>query len=555
MSSRSYSAVAAFVDGTYRISPAVSGLSAAIAAVHEESHGIIRRSTLFGALLARAHKAVVEQRLAGIVEHGLLSRGRTSEEVLATFQALTEAAQGDGYADAAKAELASLPEYSYYFDIGAELTAEVDVPAAKLVVLEGVIRFCWSSCHLLNCLEGDDLCSTLNALPALAYPDQRLAHIRADWSPDVAMAIREALEEHDPYFAMLRGKSFSEVFNPLHNVQLPEFSVFVDPEQRFDQLQHQMIMVHAEHCERAAAFVADRLVDRYAGTPLAGVSSAEVWRRLESWLRSLRGPIDSVGLALIEIAENLPRRRKAYLQTSVEWDKHTELPIVGVRFWQSFTANFDVGDVYPSPCVDNHEVFYAIRHRLVHSRPHGPMATEERVPIALHPDLGREASVPLAEWIPLPVIVAVWTSIILANPLDWNVKLHALANAGYKVWLVVDTEPQATVRLLRANVGEVNGFYHAPLADRKHMGGLVVRCLERPFAVLRGVVFPGRDHTLKSIVTMLRRELHDDFRGFGQSIDLYQGSLEKRHEGIALVEWLMDYEYVFSYAPSKGGHS
>lgn len=553
MSTMLHSPAASFVDGKYLIRAAVVGRSAGVAAVHEETHGIVRRSTLYGALLTKARTAVTENRVADIVEQGLLSRGRTSEEVLATFVSITQA-RWSGYGNVEDIELGSLPDYRYYYDVGGELTQGMDVHAAKAALLEGIVRFCWSSHHLLDCLEADSPWSMLPMLPALAYPDQRLSLLRRNWSGEWVAAEREALEARYPYFAALRGKSFAEMFDPTLGLPTSPGRIMLDPEQQIGQLRLQRARTYSQMSELAVAMLADRLVERYAGTPMAGVRTTEVMDRL-----TLAAPAPSaaepVGLNLIEVAENLPRRRKVLLQESVEWDRRDELPIVGVRSWRSFTANFEIdhGSTRPYAVGDDDVTIYAIPHWLGPANRPAPV-DDTAVPVAVHPGFDSGDSPSFGTWMPVPVIVAAWTSIVVADPQAWLVNLHVLAQGDYKAWLVVDTEPQVLVRLLRKQLGEVNGFFHAPHGDRRHLGGLVVRCLEGTGAALRGIIFPGRDHTLQGIVTMLRSELADDFRGFGMSIDLHEDSRRKRNEGTALVDWLIDYEHTFSYS-RQGGRS
>lgn len=547
------SATAMFVDGQYLIGPSVSGRRATVAANHEEAHGLIRRSTPYGILLSQMHAAAARDPDVASAAHELSSRARTSEEVFATFSSINSAIWA-GYRDAESTELGEFSEYRYYYNLGVGLTAGIDVRWLRNVFLEGAVRFCWSSIEIADFLRDDRTHADVAQLSTLAFPDSRFKRLCTEWTPACAAAWVQTIEARFPYVVALRNLSFAELFDPLHQFKSQldtQSTIWMDPELQLGQLQTARATTWAVQSEGLVGFVADRLADRYAGTPMAAPQTAEVQNLIKAKRPDMLGkPRDVVGTGIIENAQNLVQRRRAQTQATVEWDARYELPIVGWRSWRSFVDNFHFTEAMRAPPPDDGEAIYAIAHSLI-ARALSSCVAPEDLTLALHPGFQSEAPVPLSEWMQAPVIVAAWSSLVARDHESWIFNVHKLNRAGFKVWMVVDTEPQQFVRMMRSQLGEVNGFHHAPCRDRPHIGALVVRCLERsdhPPCALRGLVFPGRDHTLKIILNMLRTEMTDDFRGFGTSIELHAESRAKRLEGQALVEWLMNNEFIFTFA-------
>ena len=546
-----HSSVASFSGLHYRIRSDLPRSSAAIAAAHEEAHGIIRRSTLYGHLISEINSVGAahldnNKRWA----HVLLSRGRTSDEVYATFNSIMHATWAGGEA-VAISELQGFPEYIYYYDIGKEFTSVIDIPYFKILVLEGLIRFCWSSKKIHEFLETNEPWSAIQSLPGLAFPDDRMSHLRKDWLQNVQSEVWAALQQKFPLASFLRGKSHSEVYDPLHSIKssLPKDTMMIDTGWELNDIKHDIEFKIEFISEQVINFVADYLTNTYEGTPLAALHTAEIVAFIEDKRQKADGnwkPHNDLGI--IEQVENLSKKHKPTIVPELNWKRNEERPIMGVRSWQSFTENFEVSETLQKNRTLESEVVYATAYSLM---PSAGQKTRGYVdlPLALYPDWEDERRPAITTWMSEQVIVAVWTSIMLINLMDWLIHFHLLNDAGYKVWLVADTEPHAVIQSTRKLLPEVNAIYHAPHQSRPNVGGLVIRCLGDPLlnsSCLHGIVFPGLSHTLDHILKMIRYLLKDDFRGFNP-LEFSETSRARRYEGIALVEWLIANEHTFYY--------
>lgn len=552
MSQLKHSSVASFSGLHYRIRSDLPRSSAAIAATHEEAHGIIRRSTLYGHLLSEINSVGAAQRDNNKRwAHILLSRGRTSDEVYATFNSITHVTWLGGEAVAIR-ELQGFPEYIYYYGIGKEFTSVVDIPYLKILVLEGLTRFCWSSKKIHEFLKANEPWSAIQSLPGLAFPDDRMSHLRKDWLQNVQSEVWAALQQKFPLANFLRGKSGSEVYDPLHSIKssLPKDVMMLDVGWEINEMKHDNLFAMASMSEQVVNFVADYLTDTYEGTSLAALRTAEVVAFIQDKRQEADGKWQPIlnELGIIEQVENLSKKRKPTILPKLKWKRSEELPIMGVRSWQSFSENFEVSETLQASRNLESEVVYATAYPLTPSARQKTRGCVD-LPLALYPDWEDERRPAISTWMSAHVIVAVWTSIMLKNLMDWNIQFHELNDAGYKVWLVADTEPHAVIQATRKFLPEITAIYHSPRQSRPNVGGLVIRCLEDPLhnsSCVHGIVFPGLSHTLDHILHMIRRLLKDDFRGFNP-LEFRETSLARRHEGIALVEWLIANEHTFYY--------
>jgi hypothetical protein len=542
-------AKASFVNGYYRIRPNLSPAGAAVAASHEEAHGIIRRSTLYGFLLSAVLSA--EKKFASadnVLAQVLLSKGRTSEEIFATFYSITWGlwvGSEHGTAHLAERELAAHPEYTYYYQLGKDLAADFSSPLAKIVVVDGIVRFCWSSERLGQFLDRSSNWSDVLSLPSLAFPDKRMAALRADWfePSGIRATIRERLSSMEK---IIGGKSSSELHDPFH--EFAKGGIFMsDNDPEVIKKRNENAVWVAMLTETSAIAVADALCENYDSTPMSGRRTQDVHKFIiDNRKRSAASSSNAFKQpwGIIEQVENLPKRHRARRVSKPGWIGGNELPmpILGLRSWRSFSSNFELPDDLHNLRKPESDVLYLTAYS-------GPLdaGDEEAVlPIAIYP--GPVANLSrLLDWIPPPAIMAVWTSLMLPDCERWISCFRALSRRNYRIWLVVDTEPQTVVRSTRSLLPEVNAFFDAPLRDRPNLGGLIVRGLEGVGAdVVRGLIFMGLQNTVSYVVAMLRRDLGDDFRGLNP-IEIIELSVLRGKEGIAIVNWLMANEHVFSY--------
>lgn len=538
-----YVSRAAFVAGTYSIDPALGMRSAAIAAAHEEAHGIIRRSTLYGWLLnhlvgVRTHDLAASD----VFGHKLFSRGRTSEEIFATFSGLNGAIfHGDQ--EAYSRELGDNPEYRYYYDIGADLTSAFADPLIKDIVLEGVVRFCWSSVWLEGHLDPLDR-AALDQIPAAAVPDVRLKRLISDWSTILVDGFVDACFRQ-PVFAALRGRSASQLFNPLHDLNLDGMIVNDADRVVEQQSMKQRTMVSLMQ-GRAVEFAADYLADRYEGTELAALSVA----RSTEWLDRRSAPARRDALNLIERVRNLADRRKVQLQPALELNRDNDLAFIGIRSRESFISNFgpllDVGTGDQS----HPHMVYAAPYRLS-SGPLHQVDEEEVVDMAWRP-LPPEVSITamVRSLVADRAVVAIWSSIVLADLPRWRDSIRDISRSGCRPWIVVDTDPQITLSAIEPLINEVRAFGHIPVLTKPGLGGLAVGTIAETPCGLRGLVFMGMLHTLKMIEIMIGQRLKDNFRGIGGPI-FHSWDRQNHFEGRALVRWLAQHEFVFEYKRSS----
>lgn len=545
-----FSARASFVSGHYTINPDLSPREASIAALHEEAHGIIRRSTLYGLLL---HRIVPPGRetLSAVdgLAHKLFSLARTSEEVHATFSSLASAIWA-GDIDASRRELAGAPEYQYYFDIGAKLTETFENLHVRTLVLEGIVRFCWSSRTLEALFGGAPTRERLAELPACAYPDRRLAVLRKQWPAILAEGLADKILER-PEIAVFLGKSFSALHDPLHAIrgEIGD-AVVMDPDGAIrGQFQKQALMA-ARLSEAATGFVADCLAEHYEGTDLSAATVRESFALIE---RARKLPCEAPNrMGLIERVSNLAERRHIRLCDALEWRPAEQGRITGMRAPASFERNFGL----PAEAQWDRTVPFVIYATAQDPGSGASPGAEGSVglDIALCPPGPEEPAERLRRWLPAPGIVSLWSSLLIDAPALWAAQLPKFRASNHLPWVVVDRDPYAVLMKVRPLIEEVHGFLHQPVAKRPALGGLAVSTMvadEAHSSGLRGLVFMGTVHTLQMIAMMLKKELGSDFRGMGGPIFHDQSRL-KRNEGRALVNWLSANEHVFDFGGQNG---
>lgn len=536
-----YTARARFVGTNYVIARALAGPPAIIAAQHEEAHGIIRRSTLYGWLLNRllpteGHALDSEDTFA----HKAFSRGRTSEEVFATFSSINFAVFA-GYSNAVEHELSTSPEYRFYYDIGAALTSAFADPTIKNIVIEGAVRFCWSSAHLLSALGYPLDRVALDALPGSAWPDRRLARLRGDWPQIISEGLVETCLGR-PEFAFFRGRSFREIYDPTYGLDV-EDRIIQDGDGAFRRQAIKQAEMAGLCWEHAAMFVADHLASRYGESDYTAMSTALSYDWIDKNSQSVRRD----RLNLIEGVANLAVPRRVKLHDTIVWDCGWERLIFGIRKTDSFVSNFalpaeaDIDDT-------RRFVLYASRHHLDTSR---EFDETDVLDIALCP-LPPEAPVgTLLGWLPAErTITAVWSSLILLDQDLWRQKIQEIAAADRFPWVVIDSDPYEALAALRPLIEEVRGFRHIPMPSRRGFGGLAVSALPGFGSGLHGLVVMGMVHTLDFVVAMMAEQLGDDFRGLEGPI-LNHEDRSKWHEGRALVTWLAENELTFDFGGTK----
>lgn len=540
------SKIASFTGGTYRIATGLSTNSAATAGAHEEAHGIIRRSTLYGCLLSLVENATVVTSGTHATAHSLFSRGRSSEEVFATFFSIT-LAKLSGYLDVESVELERFPEYRYYYEIGRKLTAGINSDFIKNIIIDGVIRFCWCSSSLVSILRESDNFLDVRSLPATAFPDRRMFDLLERWEHKDVQQIFLTLKVKFPRLDQLSRMSFAEMYDPLYQLK-QEFQgkdvMFLGFDEQ-ERLAHMMSVSIASLQERAVMHVMDFLVAKYKDTQLCAEASETVLEiiheRRKAHIKNNSSIQDPP--PILEQLENLSEKKTVRVQPWPSWNPGERSIIVGIRTWNSLTENFNVPAQWRNSQDGSAEARYFLGEDVALDGIE-EISTDKPEGSTLY------LAVPMSIIAMIGGIVAVWASWLLQDTERHFSYCEKLAALGNRIWVVVDVSPKQAIDLVRLGLSEVNAFFSSSGPLQPNVGGLVVRGLDPNYMAVKsffqGAVFSGYFHTLQIVLRSLKLELGDCFRGMA-SIDFGSYTAQSRADGESLVKWLFTNERHFSF--------
>ena len=550
----SATSIASFLDGTYHISSKLGRVDAAIAATHEEMHGIIRRSSFYGLLLSRAAAEPVEDNLHFREwAHWISSRARTSEEVVATFAALSLAGwSGRDTAAGASLALKVYPEYNHYYQLGSALTRDIETPYFRSAVLEGLVRFCWCSEHIRKFSVNGEHLKDLVTLPSLAFPDNRLYYLRKHWIGSMSRELNCALKKRYRQFIETIKKNYPKIDDLKHDTMDHNprllFVHTANGAEAFAQMQYAIVLSMAVLNEQIVNFVIDGLSRSFRGTDLASPRSRDIMRFLEAQSdptsngKTLSNAIQGIGI--IEVVVNRSHKRRVTLQIRPESTVWFGEPIVGLRSWDSLQSNFELSTTAMATHVEGSCALYGF------AVPE-PNTTEDAFcKMGLKATFAEQAPSSARQLVHPPAVLAIWSALFIDNIAYWDQCIHTLAAERWSVWIICDIEPNRLIRMMMPMLSEANGLFYSGSRGHDELGFLIVRQLgpfDRRTKPVQGLIFPGLRHTLEMIVDKIQREMGDNFHGAGHGPDLHEESFIRRREGERLSEWLLFSELTFGY--------
>jgi hypothetical protein len=523
--------VAAFGAGSYTIVGDLDGPAHALAAMHEDLHGIVRRSTVFGSIL-RIVQHTLATSAAEIDQaflYQLASRGRTSEEVFATYGAFLDA-RGHSAVGAAAADRAirENPGYAVYAAIGEELVGQQPLAVAR-VVLEGIVRFLWSSrdLPLIESVAADY--TLLRAVRPQAFPDRRLAILRQTWTPAIAQACTDAIGQDA--IALLTRR----IPTPRELYQVPDDTMFIlppDAAAEANKVISQMVMAKAITAEELVGTVFDRLCDAFPTGPLATPRHEEVMAYATASKKLAQGQART-GSEFPEILVLRPDRQR------VRSLHITQVPRKVALFVRRRTQFVEQLDLVDGRLPESEMVSYQAWGAALQVHEDAPES-----PLDIHVlDTPVESPAWAASVMRDNALLAIWASALLANPEPF----FGLSRGRAGVWLICDVQPRELVRMTRELVPELRAEWIAPLRSRPAVGAIVAPQVGTAGAI-DGIVFPGSATVCTGqLVMMLKSELGDNLRGVGSALLISEEGHRRHAESKFLADWLVRTERQLSF--------
>jgi hypothetical protein len=526
--------IAKFKAGAYLITGNLATVDHAVAAVHEDLHGIIRRSTPFGEILRVAEGKLAASTAETDVAflHMLTGRGRTSEEVLATYGAVLSARSAGPEKPAALAAQKSLLTnvgYGLYAKIGEELVG-TELPAVASVALDAIIRFCWSACALppIEAVAAD--LNVLRTVSPEAFPDRRLALLRKSWTTSKLQECISVLDDETRTLLTRKQPTARELF------QVPDDAVFVlppDAATEVNQLLLQLATAQAMALERSVTIVFDKLCAMYPDGPLSARSNEEVLRYLAT-SRLLPTGKAPTGFAFPEVLQLRAEPRKVRPIDAQEVPRGAAAAFVRLR--EAFEEQLQwLGGTRPPGRLTAYRA-WAVALQTT--------AQDQALPIRIMDTDVKDPEVLAHRILEGSNLVAIWASAYLSSP-----RIFAnLFNRGAGVWLICDVQPDELLAATRSLIPELHAQWLAPAPERQNAGVLVAQQVGGSSGRLDGIAFPSSAIACQSqVLPAMHTVLGDSLRGVGPGPLLYEESHRRHAEAVFLARWLVETEMTFSF--------
>jgi hypothetical protein len=524
--------VGKYVGGRYHVQVGLDPFEAGIVAAHEEAHGILRRSSAFGAILTTARRAVAATsgNRGPFLLHALASRSRTSEEVHATYQSFRTAASFPERHDTVREILQRHPSYRLYFDIGEELVGREPIAPLANAALDALLRFCWSARPLAAIKVPIRNLDDLRKIPSSAFPDTRLHSLRRTWEEeDLRQFMDAVMGEEQAKLRELFGKPFQELYHPFASALqslIPPGAAFIGTADFDRQLQqksssHVLFMASIEESLVQKGYA--HLARKYAGTPLEALGPDE----LNSYVMKVRKAYRSSA----EVPEvTLIRSRPTEVRIMAEPPSRTDWRLVFIRTRESFDQHFAVvGTELPAR---GRAVVYSVQ-----AAPPEDLQADEALPVQLEPADPRKLATAVRKLSGRLGLAVVFASVVAQAPAKIWPEVESLHALGAHIWLVGDLAPRQCVRMARSRMPEARAFWYSP--SHPNVGGLIMPQVGNA-GPLQGVVYMGSRVSMVGLVRgILIDELGDDFRGFGPTLHVYEESYRREKEGQFIARWLL----------------
>jgi len=526
--------IATFGAGALFITGSLTPADHAVAAVHEDLHGIIRRSTPFGAILRVVEgmlaRSTAETDIAFL--HMLSSRGRTSEEVLATYGTLLSAISAGPDKPAALAAQKALVTnvgYSVYAKVGEELVGK-ERPAVAGVALDAIMRFCWSARALppIEAVAADH--NVLRKVSPEAFPDRRLALLRKSWSVAKLRECLSVLDRKTRRLLAAKRPTARELF------RVPDKALFVlspDVATEVSQLLTRLATAKAMAFERSVPIVFDKLCTMYPTGPLAASSNEEV-RRYVATSKQLPAGQARTGYGFPEVVQVRAERRKV---RSVDAKQVPHGAAVFVRFREDFEKQLQwVGAKRLPRRIAAYQVWLAALQTTAHT---------EALPIRVLDTDGDDPRLLARRILKGSRLIGIWASTYLASP-----QLFAdLFRRDAGVWLICDVQPDALLESTRSLIPELRAEWFGPVNNPGI--GVMVAPQVGTAGPLDGIAFPGSTAVCNGqLLAVMYTVLGDSLRGVGPSVLLGEEAHRRQTEAALLARCLVETEQTFSFLGS-----
>ncbi len=274
-----------YVGGNYIVHSELEQIDATITAVHEEMHGILRRSTGYGQLLLDAQRLLPIYPEESFWIHLLSSRARTSEEVHATYQSIRQAIHF-GHGKAAQLLIDKFPSYKLYYNIGNALVGAEPRSDLANIFLDSIVRFCWSPAVLSDVPFPLKDFKDLKKLPTEQFPDERFKRVRSILTKEHLYNLLhdifgERLEALLELFSV-DPRHLSDPMGAALNDIIPEGFTFMassDFERQRLEIAKSQSIFYATMLENTASALYDALVANYQNTSLEALPTSIILDR------------------------------------------------------------------------------------------------------------------------------------------------------------------------------------------------------------------------------------------------------------------------------------
>lgn len=526
-----------YVGGRYHVSAEVKFHEHAIVAAHEEAHGILHRSSAFGAILTAAEKLLTRHnaRESAFTLHLLASGSRTSDEVHATYQSLRTA---QSWKYDLNQILKQFPSYQMYYNIGQQLVGDESLEIVANAALDSIIRFCWSDAELESCeLPFHDV-AELNNIQRSSLPDNRFRRFRECWNAaELSKFVSGMLGEDSDSLRKLFSSNPRELADPTGHAlrqiaDAGELQLIIPPDSQavMQSQNYAWTMMVSSLIERIVMRGYELLVEQFRATDLAGIPTDRLYPYLNRAREARR-----TGISVPEITLFRPNPVDVSLQAL---RPNSSRRMIFLRSREEFGNTFG---------IEKKEQIKSGSLVLYSPVAVFPEDTKEDVPTVLEADgIDPVDVVNMASRAGTPdLLLVVFASVVVAHhKLLWPV-LERLSEEGFFVWIVGDVAPEICIQEVHPRMPEMRGFWHS--SSPLNFGGLVLP--QVGFAgFVEGVVFLGSRNTMEGlIVPTLSRLIGDDMRGYGSCPLFDERAVLRERMGQYLAEWLMRLEHASSF--------
>lgn len=533
--------IANFVAGKYTVQAGLPPDDHIYAAHHEENHGIIRRSTSFGALLRNFEAKYARSKNASEIFglHMLVSQSRTSEEVFTTHSAIIMVNWAIKNNEA-REKLANQPLYLLYDQIGRSLVGSEHVPMLAEIALDAIARFCWSSAYLPPIREIIDKPDFVRQLNKMSLPDVRLGKLRQTWSDE---SLRTCLSVIPQEARSLFDQPIEEVYDPyveLHREIQAKKMLWLnspDTEQSMSATMMERLTQLAYVRETLVQKVYIEICRLYANTDLIAMTFDDIEKYSAQNVPGVHTAPTGHEFPEVLVLRTSPLQVKVEVPNSDE----TRNSMLFFRRRKEFLEQFAL---LQTPKMKLKElVGYRIFHDWTLQESPNPSLTIEMVTANSNKLMNILTSIDSR-----PSTLAIWTSIIQFDAQSPNRIISSLVASGWHGWLICNSNPRTVLRVFRNWFGELNARWIPSNSSHRNVGALCAMALYDHLP-LRGIVFPGSQiFTVGVVLNALREELGDDFRGYGEGPLLFEHSFRRLEEARVITSWIIATERYLSWS-------